>query len=96
MCVETHGLCAWTLEKLNGERTVETRYFIASITDIQVFAASVRGHWQLDCTFKDDQNTTTRKQGAQNLQTIKRVALAILSLVQSYYTDKRKQLTLKK
>jgi predicted transposase YbfD/YdcC len=90
------GCVRRTLEKLNGERTVETRYFIASITDIQVFAASVRGHWQvenklhwqLDCTFKDGQNTTTRKHGAQNLQTIKRVALAILSLVQSYYTDK--------
>ena len=29
-----------------------------------------------------------KKHGAQNLQTMKRVALAILSLVQSYYDDK--------
>jgi predicted transposase YbfD/YdcC len=90
------GCVVRTLEKLNGEKVVETRYFIASITDIQVFAISVRGHWQvenklhgqLDFTFKDDQNTTTSKHGAQNLQTIKRVALAILSLAQSYYKDK--------
>jgi hypothetical protein len=36
-------------------------------------------HWQLDFTFKEDQNTTMSKHGAQNLQTMKRVALAILS-----------------
>jgi hypothetical protein len=62
------------LEKLNGEVTV--------------FAVSVRGHWHLDFTFKDDQNTTMRKHGAQNLQTMKRVTLAILSLVQSYYDNR--------
>jgi hypothetical protein len=42
----------------------------------------------LDVTFKDDQNTTMRKHGAQNLQTMKRVTLAILSLVQSYYDNR--------
>jgi hypothetical protein len=63
---------------------------------VKVFAISVRGHWQvenklhwhLDVTFKDDQNTTMRKHGAQNLQTMKRVTLAILSLVQSYYDNR--------
>jgi predicted transposase YbfD/YdcC len=90
------GCVRRTLEKLNGEKTVETRYFIASISDVKVFAVSVRGHWQvenklhwqLDFTFMDDQNTTMRKHGAQNLQTMKRVSLAILSLVQSYYDNR--------
>jgi predicted transposase YbfD/YdcC len=90
------GCVRRTLKKLNGETTVDTRYFIASITDLGAFAKSVRSHWQvenklhwqLDFTFKDDQNTTMKKHGAQNLQTMKRVALAILSLVQSFYDDK--------
>jgi predicted transposase YbfD/YdcC len=90
------GCARRTLEKLNGEVTVDTRYFITSITDVNIFAKSVRGHWgvenkihwQLDFTFKDDQNTTTEKHGARNLQTMKRVALAILSLVQSFYDNR--------
>ena len=36
-------------------------------------------HWHLDYTFRDDQNTTMRRHGAQNLQSMKRAALAILS-----------------
>jgi predicted transposase YbfD/YdcC len=76
------GYVRRTVEKLNRERTVETRYFIASITEIEYFAKAVRGHWQvenklhadfsprhLDYTFGDDRNTTMRKNGAQNLQT---------------------------
>jgi hypothetical protein len=42
----------------------------------------------LDFTFKDDQNTTMEKHGARNLQTMKRAALAILSLVQSFYDNR--------
>jgi predicted transposase YbfD/YdcC len=87
------GCVIRTLTKLSGEITVDTRYFIASIADINSFAKSVRWHWQvenklrwhLDFTFADDHNTTTEKHGAQNLQTMKRVSLAILTLVQLYY-----------
>jgi predicted transposase YbfD/YdcC len=90
------GCARRTLKKLSGEVTVETRYFIASITEVKVFAKSVRWHWgienkihwHLDFTFKDDQNTTTEKYGARNLQTMKRVALAVLSLVQSFYNNR--------
>jgi hypothetical protein len=72
------------------------RPFIASITEVKVFAKTVRGHWgvqdkihwQLDFTFKEDQNTTKEKHGARNLQTMKRVALAILSLVKSFYDNR--------
>jgi predicted transposase YbfD/YdcC len=90
------GCVRRTLDKLNGETVVETRYFITSLKDVGVYAKSVRGHWeienqvhwQLDFTFKDDQNTTMDKHGARNLQTMKRVALAILSLVQSFYDNR--------
>jgi predicted transposase YbfD/YdcC len=90
------GYVRRTLEKLNGEVVVDTRYFIASITEAPLFAKSVRGHWgvenkihwQLDVTFRDDQNTTMERHGARNLQTMKRAALAILSLVQSFYDNR--------
>jgi predicted transposase YbfD/YdcC len=88
------GCVRRTLEKLNGETTVETRYFLCSITDIKWFAKSVRAHWQiennlhwhLDYTFEDDHNTTMQKNGAQNLQTMKRAALALLSMVQPFFS----------
>jgi hypothetical protein len=74
----------------------ETRYFIASITSIKYFSQAVRAHWQienklhwhLDYTFGDDHNTTMSKNGARNLQTMKRAALAILSLAQSCFDNK--------
>jgi predicted transposase YbfD/YdcC len=60
------------VEKCNGERTIEERYFTSSITDIAYFAKAVRGHWQvenklhrrLDYTFGEDRNTTMREHGA--------------------------------
>ncbi|MDR2028063.1 MAG: hypothetical protein LBP93_00850, partial [Treponema sp.] len=42
------GCVKRTMEKFNGERTVEVRYFIASITDIEYFAKAERGHWQVE------------------------------------------------
>jgi predicted transposase YbfD/YdcC len=87
------GCTKRTLNKFSGETIVDTRYFISSIAEISSFAKSVRWHWQvenklhwhLDFTFADDHNTTTEKHGAQNLQTMKRVTLAILTLVQPYF-----------
>jgi predicted transposase YbfD/YdcC len=72
------GLVRKTVEKLNGDAYCEKRYFIAGITDTELFAKSVRRHWQaenslhwqLDYTFKDDRNTTPAKNGAENLQLI--------------------------
>jgi hypothetical protein len=62
------------LEKFNGETTVEARYFIASISDIEYFANAVRGHWQvenklhrhLDYTFGDDRNTDDEEERGAN------------------------------
>jgi predicted transposase YbfD/YdcC len=87
------GCARRTLKKNSGETIVDTRYFISSVANIEVFAKSVRWHWgvenkihwHLDYTFHDDQNTTIEKNGAQNLQTMKRAVLAILGLVQTFY-----------
>jgi predicted transposase YbfD/YdcC len=90
------GCVIRTLEKADGEVFSETRYFIASITSIEYFSRAVRAHWHvenklhwhLDYTFGDDHNTTMSKNGARNLQTMKRAALAILSLVQTCFENK--------
>ena len=42
-------------------------------------------HWHLDFTFKDDKNTTMNKNGAKNLQIIKKIVLSILRIVQTFY-----------
>lgn len=57
------------------------------------FTKAVRGHWgvknrlhwHLDFTFKYDKNTTMNKNGAKNLQIVKKIALSILRTVQTFY-----------
>ncbi len=87
------GLEKKTIQKKSGEIIKEERYFICSIEDIDLFSRAVRDHWgvenglhwHLDFTFKDDKNTTMSKTGAKNLQLIKKIALAILKTIQTYY-----------
>jgi len=71
----------------------ETRYYINSVIKIEEFARAVRGHWgvenrlhwHLDYTFKDDENTTTKSNGAEALQMFKKLALFFLTLAQVLY-----------
>jgi predicted transposase YbfD/YdcC len=87
------GCARRTLAKKNGETIVDTRYFISSVVKIDDFSKAVRQHWgienkihwQLDYTFGDDHNTTMEKNGAQNLQTMKRISLAILGLAKTFF-----------
>lgn len=82
-----------TIEKMNGTSINENRYFICSIDDIAIFSRAVRQHWgvenclhwHLDFTFKDDKNTTMNKNGAKNLQIVKKIVLTILRIVQTFY-----------
>lgn len=93
--LKTIGMEVKTIEKLNPEiqKTVETRYFISSVRNINDFSRAVRGHWgienglhwHLDFTFKDDKNTTMAKNGAKGLQMLKKLALAILKVAQCLY-----------
>jgi predicted transposase YbfD/YdcC len=90
------GFVRKTVEKHTGETHTEERYYIASITDAALFAKSVRCHWQvenslhwqLDYTFKDDRNTTMEKNGAKNLQVIKKLVLALLSITKPLFDGK--------
>lgn len=88
------GLVIKTSENKNGEKTIEKRYYISSLLlDIYNFSKAIRNHWnvenklhwQLDFTFKADENTTVNKKALFNLQIIKKFALNILNLVKDEY-----------
>lgn len=88
------------IEKLNGESSLEERYFISSVTNINDLSRAIRDHWgvenglhwHLDFTFKDDKNTTMDKNGARNLQLIKKAAMSILKISQSLYNISLKRI----
>ena len=88
------GLVVKTSENKRGEKVVEKRYYISSLLlDIYNFSKAIRNHWnvenklhwQLDFTFKADENTTMNKRALFNLQIIKKFALNILNLVKEEY-----------
>ena len=88
------GLVVKTSENKRGEKIVEKRYYISSLLlDIYNFSKAIRNHWnvenklhwQLDFTFKADENTTINKRALFNLQIIKKFALNILNLVKEEY-----------
>ena len=73
---------------------VEKRYYISSLLlDICNFSKAIRNHWnvenklhwQLDFTFKADDNTTVNKKALFNLQIVKKFALNILNQVKEEY-----------
>ncbi len=87
------GLARNTIER-NDKTIVEDRYYIVSFTnDIELFSKSVRAEWgvennlhaPLDIVFKEDNNKTIEEKSAKNLGIIRRIALALLKFVQTYY-----------
>lgn len=72
------------IRKHNG--VTEKRYYISSLNpDIKLFSRAVRGHWsvesmhwQLDVTFKEDQNHTLDKTAAENQNIIRKWCLTAL------------------
>ena len=87
------GLARNIIEK-NEKKIIEDRYYIVSFSnDIELFSNSARSEWcvennlhaALDITFREDANKTLDKNGAKNLGIIRRIALAILKFVQTYY-----------
>lgn len=92
--LKSFGMVKKTLTKSNGERYEENRYYICSIgEDAREFERAARGHWkvenslhwQLDFTFKDDKNSSMARTGARNLQTMKKIVMAVLNTVKASY-----------
>ena len=84
------GLVKKKIEKSDGSITEEKRYYISSLLlNINEFSNAIRKHWnvenklhwQMDFTFKSDDNTTVNKQALFNLQIIKKFCLKILNEV---------------
>ena len=97
----TFGMVKKKLEKPDGKTIEERRYYISSLpVDVELFSKAARGHWgvenqlhwHLDFTFKDDYNTTAEKTCAKNMQMLKKIALAILRIVQTLYGQSLKRI----
>lgn len=73
---------------VNGETSVEDRYFITSNTghDVEKIAAAIRAHWRienslhwvLDIAFYEDQCRIRMGYAAENLATIRKLALNVI------------------
>jgi predicted transposase YbfD/YdcC len=72
---------------VHGQRTIERRLFLSSLPlDAQTFAQAVRQHWaienplhwSLDVTFREDQSRARTRYAAQNLATLRRLALNLV------------------
>ena len=84
------GLVKKKIEKSDGSVIEEKRYYISSLLlNINEFSNAIRKHWnvenklhwQMDFTFKSDDNTTVNKKALFNLQIIKKFCLKILNEV---------------
>lgn len=73
--------------EINGQISVERRYYLSSLKlDAQTFARAVRAHWSienqvhwsLDVTFGEDQSRARAGNAAENLATLRRLALNLL------------------
>ena len=87
------GLARNTIKK-EDKVVIEDRYYIISFSnDIELFSKSVRSereiennlHAPLDIIFKEYHNKILDKNGAKNLGIIRRIALALLKFIRTYY-----------
>jgi predicted transposase YbfD/YdcC len=73
--------------QIKGQSSVERRYYLSSLPlDVKDFARAVRGHWGIenklhwvmDVVFGEDQSRARAGYAAQNLATLRRLALNLL------------------
>jgi predicted transposase YbfD/YdcC len=76
-----------SVRELDGQTTVERRYYLSSLKlDVETFARAVRGHWGvenklhwvMDVCFGEDQSRARAGCAAENLATLRRLALNLL------------------
>lgn len=92
--LRSFGMVKKTMAGNDGSTCEEERYYICSIGENAVeFERAARGHWkvennlhwQLDFTFRDDKNSSMARTGAKNLQTMKKIVMAVLNTVKAGY-----------
>lgn len=82
-----------TEDIVSGKKTKEVRYYISSLTDVELCADAIRSHWgienqlhwHLDVTFGEDDNTTMDKNAFNNLSILNKMVLTLLKLIQPAY-----------
>jgi predicted transposase YbfD/YdcC len=76
-----------SIRRIKGKNSIERRYYLSSLAlDAKTFATAVRAHWgvenplhwTLDVTFREDQSRAREKHAAQNLATLRRIALNLV------------------
>ena len=75
------------VREVDGKTTTERRYYLSSLKlDVATFARAVRGHWGvenklhwvMDVCFREDQSRARTGYAAENLATLRRLALNLL------------------
>jgi predicted transposase YbfD/YdcC len=76
-----------SIREIDGKATRERRYYLSSLKlNVETFARAVRGHWGvenklhwvLDVCFREDQSRARQGYAAENLATLRRLALNLL------------------
>jgi predicted transposase YbfD/YdcC len=76
-----------SVREIKGKTTIERRYFLSSLPlGVETFARAVRSHWGvenklhwvLDVCFREDQSRAREDHAAENLATLRRLALNLL------------------
>lgn len=78
----------------SGKESVETRYFITTLTDVEEFARAVRSHWaiennlhwSLDVLFHDDDCPVLDRNTAENLAIVRRIIYNRIKMQPDYDT----------
>jgi predicted transposase YbfD/YdcC len=87
-----------SLRKVKGKTSIERRYFLSSLPlDAKRFAKAVRGHWgvenplhwSLDVTFREDDSRARTKNAAQNVASLRRIALNLIKKDRSQKCSQR-------
>ena len=82
----------------NDARSVFTRYFITSLTDVQEFAYAVRKHWaienqlhwSLDVIFREDLSRARKDNSPLNMNILRKTALSLLNQAKYGRISKKK------
>jgi len=76
-----------SIRNIKGKSTIERRYYLSSLPlDAERLAHAVRGHWgvenslhwSLDVTFREDDSRARTKNAAQNLASLRRIAINLI------------------